>query len=301
MRGRRLGPARSATEPDAAPDASLDPDNVPPRSRLFLVVPKNADGQAIEARAPACSGCQRGRSWPILGPSTASVTQQAWLPAPACLAARAGSGRAHSGRAGPGGHRSARPLHSSAALRKGPGESARWRTLRSSPRARAWRRRTWPPSRTCSTARPTSSPPRASCSASTPRRAPRCVRWRPSTRPARCRPPRRSRPARPRRPGGRSGRPGAARCALWRPAQGGRCWESGCALHAHMPGDNGRLWQRRRGGRAPFQRALGAAGRDRQAPAQVGPPGSPGACASRQGHCAVGQRAASTRAAGAHA
>ena len=30
-------------------DASLDPDNSPPRSRLFLVVPKSADGAAIEA------------------------------------------------------------------------------------------------------------------------------------------------------------------------------------------------------------------------------------------------------------
>lgn len=33
----------------ASEDASLDPDNSPPRSRLFLVVPKSADGAAIEA------------------------------------------------------------------------------------------------------------------------------------------------------------------------------------------------------------------------------------------------------------
>ncbi|KAK9841804.1 hypothetical protein WJX81_004164 [Elliptochloris bilobata] len=46
---RRLGPSRSATELDATLEASLDPDNIPPRSRLFLVVPKNADGQAIQA------------------------------------------------------------------------------------------------------------------------------------------------------------------------------------------------------------------------------------------------------------
>ena len=45
---RRLGPSRSATELDATLEASLDPDNIPPRSRLFLVVPKNADGQSIE-------------------------------------------------------------------------------------------------------------------------------------------------------------------------------------------------------------------------------------------------------------
>ncbi len=50
---RRLGPSRSATELDATLEASLDPDNIPPRSRLFLVVPKNADGQSIEVRCSA--------------------------------------------------------------------------------------------------------------------------------------------------------------------------------------------------------------------------------------------------------
>ena len=52
---RRLGPSRSATELDATLEASLDPDNIPPRSRLFLVVPKNADGQSIEVRC--CASC----------------------------------------------------------------------------------------------------------------------------------------------------------------------------------------------------------------------------------------------------
>ncbi len=52
---RRLGPSRSATELEATLEASLDPDNIPPRSRLFLVVPKNADGAAIEVRSSKCS------------------------------------------------------------------------------------------------------------------------------------------------------------------------------------------------------------------------------------------------------
>jgi hypothetical protein len=33
------------------PEISSDPDNVPPRSRLFIVVPKQADSMQIQARA----------------------------------------------------------------------------------------------------------------------------------------------------------------------------------------------------------------------------------------------------------
>jgi hypothetical protein len=33
--------------PPPEQEAGSDPDNVPPRSRLFLVVPKTADGQLI--------------------------------------------------------------------------------------------------------------------------------------------------------------------------------------------------------------------------------------------------------------
>ncbi|KAL4539612.1 hypothetical protein Ndes2437B_g02024 [Nannochloris sp. 'desiccata'] len=39
-------------------DAPLDPDNTPPRSRLFLVVPKNADGSIIEAEMSRFAGMQ---------------------------------------------------------------------------------------------------------------------------------------------------------------------------------------------------------------------------------------------------
>ncbi|KAL6785046.1 hypothetical protein ACKKBG_A02220 [Auxenochlorella protothecoides x Auxenochlorella symbiontica] len=49
MRSMHMGTA----VPRACEDASLDPDNSPPRSRLFLVVPKSADGSAIEAAMSA--------------------------------------------------------------------------------------------------------------------------------------------------------------------------------------------------------------------------------------------------------
>ena len=50
---RRGVPTRSACEPEPAPD----PDNIPPRSRLFIVVPKTADGQAIEVNFISLQGC----------------------------------------------------------------------------------------------------------------------------------------------------------------------------------------------------------------------------------------------------
>jgi hypothetical protein len=46
-------PARRADD-----DASADPDNAPPRSRLFLVVPKSADGGALEAELARLPGFQ---------------------------------------------------------------------------------------------------------------------------------------------------------------------------------------------------------------------------------------------------
>lgn len=39
-------------------EASMDPDNTPPRSRLFMVVPKNADGSIIEAEMSRFSSMQ---------------------------------------------------------------------------------------------------------------------------------------------------------------------------------------------------------------------------------------------------
>lgn len=39
-------------------DSSIDPDNNPPRSRLFMVVPKNADGSVIEAEMSRFPGMQ---------------------------------------------------------------------------------------------------------------------------------------------------------------------------------------------------------------------------------------------------
>ena len=44
--GRRGGPQRPLSDTDVLPD----PDNLPLRSRLFLVVPKTADAAAIEVR-----------------------------------------------------------------------------------------------------------------------------------------------------------------------------------------------------------------------------------------------------------
>ncbi|KDD75536.1 hypothetical protein H632_c632p0, partial [Helicosporidium sp. ATCC 50920] len=38
--------------------SSTDPDNIPPRSRLFMVVPKSADGALIEAEMEAFGGMQ---------------------------------------------------------------------------------------------------------------------------------------------------------------------------------------------------------------------------------------------------
>jgi hypothetical protein len=37
--------------PQPEQEAAGDPDNLPPRSRLFLVVPKTADGQLIHVRS----------------------------------------------------------------------------------------------------------------------------------------------------------------------------------------------------------------------------------------------------------
>ena len=43
---RRGGPTRSGSGHDS--ESTQDPDNVPPRSRLFLVVPKTGDPAAVE-------------------------------------------------------------------------------------------------------------------------------------------------------------------------------------------------------------------------------------------------------------
>lgn len=48
--------ALAQAKPMMAPEQELsnDPDNVPPRSRLFIVVPKQADSQSIQVRIPIC-------------------------------------------------------------------------------------------------------------------------------------------------------------------------------------------------------------------------------------------------------
>ena len=43
----------------AEQEISSDPDNIPPRSRLFIVVPKQADPQQINVGA---RGCKRARA-----------------------------------------------------------------------------------------------------------------------------------------------------------------------------------------------------------------------------------------------
>ena len=48
---RRGGAARSGSGHEV--ESTQDPDNVPPRSRLFLVVPKTGDPAAVEVRHTA--------------------------------------------------------------------------------------------------------------------------------------------------------------------------------------------------------------------------------------------------------
>ncbi len=52
---RRSGTVSRQPETDIA----TDPDNIPPRSRLFMVVPKTADGSIIEVSNADCSCIHR--------------------------------------------------------------------------------------------------------------------------------------------------------------------------------------------------------------------------------------------------